>query len=103
MKLASADKVAVGDTVYALGTPISQSLEGTFTRGTISAMRDGGALIQTDTAVSPGNSGGPLLNQKGEVIGVIVSGAQDGQNLNFAVNVRHLVDLLKLYDAKALS
>ncbi len=69
--------VAVGDTVYAIGSPFG--LSQTFTSGIVSAVGrdiqapDGATIadvIQTDAAINPGNSGGPLLNASGEVVGV---------------------------------
>lgn len=77
LTLASSSSVQVGDTVYAIGTPYG--LEETFTKGIVSALEreiaapDGAKItgaIQTDTALNPGNSGGPLLDEQGEVIGV---------------------------------
>jgi putative serine protease PepD len=77
LTLASSSSVQVGDTVYAIGTPYG--LEETFTKGIVSAMGreiaapDGAKItgaIQTDAALNPGNSGGPLLSEQGEVIGV---------------------------------
>jgi putative serine protease PepD len=77
LTLASSSSVQVGDTVYAIGTPYG--LEETFTKGIVSALGreisapDGAKItgaIQTDAALNPGNSGGPLLNEQGEVIGV---------------------------------
>src|SRR5271155_4608431 len=73
----SSSSAKVGDTVYAIGTPYG--LEETFTKGIVSALDreiaapDGAKItgaIQTDAALNPGNSGGPLLNEQGEVIGV---------------------------------
>jgi putative serine protease PepD len=75
--LASSSSVAVGDSVYAIGTPYG--LEETLTRGIVSALGreidapDGAKItgaIQTDAALNPGNSGGPLIDEQGEVIGV---------------------------------
>jgi putative serine protease PepD len=77
LTLASSSAVQVGDTVYAIGTPYG--LEETFTKGIVSALHreisapDGSLItgaIQTDAALNPGNSGGPLLNEQGDVIGV---------------------------------
>ncbi len=77
LTLASSSSVQVGDAVYAIGNPYG--LEGTLTRGIVSALNreisapDGtsiGGVIQTDAALNPGNSGGPLLNEQGQVIGV---------------------------------
>jgi putative serine protease PepD len=77
LTLASSSSLEVGDTVYALGTPYG--LEETFTKGIVSALSreiaapDGAKItgaIQTDAALNPGNSGGPLLDEQGEVIGV---------------------------------
>ncbi len=77
LTLASSSSVQVGDTVYAIGTPYG--LEETFTKGIVSALSreiaapDGSKIagaIQTDAALNPGNSGGPLLDEQGEVIGV---------------------------------
>ncbi len=77
LTLASSSSVQVGDTVYAIGTPYG--LEETFTKGIVSALDreiaapDGSKIagaIQTDAALNPGNSGGPLLDERGEVIGV---------------------------------
>ena len=77
LKLASAKSLQVGEQVYAIGSPYG--LAETFTRGIISALGrqisapDGATIsgvIQTDAALNPGNSGGPLLNAAGEVIGV---------------------------------
>ena len=70
--LGSARQVAVGEDVIALGFPLSSTLGGdlTVTRGIISSQRkiDGYNYFQTDAALNPGNSGGPLVNLDGEVI-----------------------------------
>jgi putative serine protease PepD len=77
LALASSSSLKVGDTVYAIGTPYG--LEETFTKGIVSALDreiaapDGAKItgsIQTDAALNPGNSGGPLLDEQGEVVGV---------------------------------
>ena len=89
LTLADSSKVQIGDQVYAIGNPYG--LEETLTKGIVSALDreisapDGAKItgvIQTDAALNPGNSGGPLLNDQGEVIGVnsqIASDAASGQ------------------------
>lgn len=70
LRLGDSTAVAVGEEVLAVGTP--SGLEGTVTRGIVSAKRrlQGVSLLQVDAAISPGSSGGPLLNEAGYVIGV---------------------------------
>lgn len=77
-----------------MGNP--QGLEGTFSQGIVSSIREVGAdkLLQITAPISPGSSGGPLLNGKGEVIGVSVATFRGGQNLNFAIPSRYLIALL---------
>lgn len=65
--LADEDGIQVGQRVYAIGSPFG--LSGTFTTGILSRIAKNGDL-QTDAALNPGNSGGPLLNSRGELIGV---------------------------------
>ncbi len=68
------EDVAVGQDVVAIGTPLSFSLRNSATRGIVSGMNrsaDGEyRFIQSDAAINSGNSGGPLVNMKGEVIGI---------------------------------
>lgn len=87
-------QMGVGDTVYAVGNP--RGLEGTFSEGIISGFRQeaSGRLIQITAAISPGSSGGPVLDRRGSVIGVAVATIREGQNLNFAVPVSSLKRLL---------
>lgn len=73
------DQVRVGDTVYAIGNPLGLELRGTLTNGIISAVNravemDGNSmtLLQTNAALNSGNSGGPLINAYGQVIGINV-------------------------------
>jgi hypothetical protein len=85
----------VGDNVYAVGNP--EGLEGTFSQGLVSGIRQRGSdsILQITAPISPGSSGGPVLNTKGEVVGVAVSTSTEGQNLNFAVPANYLAVLLK--------
>ncbi|MFI5321173.1 MAG: S1C family serine protease, partial [Myxococcota bacterium] len=69
--------VGTGDTIYLIGTPLDEALSHSVSRGILSAEREFGGqrLYQTDAAANPGNSGGPALNERGDVIGLTVSGA----------------------------
>lgn len=72
--LAEAGDVTVGESVVALGTPLSMSLRNSATSGIVSglnrAVSSDYSLIQTDASINAGNSGGPLINMHGEVIGI---------------------------------
>jgi hypothetical protein len=94
LHLAGSGPAEVGDTVYAVGNP--EGLEGTFSQGLVSGIRRRGpdTILQITAPLSPGSSGGPILNAKGEVVGVAVSTWTEGQNLNFAVPVAYLAQLL---------
>ncbi|MEC4813131.1 MAG: trypsin-like peptidase domain-containing protein [Scytonema sp. PMC 1069.18] len=70
LRLAAPGSVRVGQSVYAIGTPLSLQLQNTLTYGIVSRIDTKSGLIQHDAAVNPGNSGGPLLNSNGQVIGV---------------------------------
>jgi serine protease Do len=92
VRIGDSSKIRVGEWVIAIGSPFN--LENTVTAGIISAKaRDTGEylpLIQSDVAVNPGNSGGPLINMRGEVIGInsqiaTLSGAYNG--ISFAVPI----------------
>ena len=95
--LSESQNLAVGQRVYAIGNPFG--LSGTMTRGIISAIRSirgpqGNPIedaIQTDAAVNPGNSGGPLLNSRGEVIGITTlianNGADQSSGIGFAIPI----------------
>lgn len=94
LSLGNSDSVEVGDPVYAVGNP--QGLEGTFSQGIVSSIRKIGLekVLQITAPISPGSSGGPVLNLKGEVIGVSVATFKGGQNLNFAIPSNYLKALL---------
>lgn len=80
--------VSVGDSVFTLGAP--QGLDLTLASGIVSSVRhiDTSAMIQTTAPISPGSSGGALLDVQGRLIGITTSHVRDGQALNFAVPVR---------------
>lgn len=94
LPLGNSDVVQVGEPVYAVGNP--QGLEGTFSQGIVSSVRDvdKDKLLQITAPISPGSSGGPVLNARGEVIGVSVATYRGGQNLNFAIPSNYLKALL---------
>ena len=89
-----------GQKVYVIGSP--KGLSATISDGIISGLRDFGGykLIQITAPISPGSSGGPVLNSNGELIGVAVCQLKEGQNLNFAIpktNVELLLNFKKDY------
>jgi S1-C subfamily serine protease len=94
--LGSAASLRVGQEVIAIGSALG-TLQNTVTRGIVSAVRQSGTatLVQTDAAVNPGNSGGPLLDRKGAAIGITTMGYTNSQGLNFAVAIDHARDLLE--------
>ena len=86
--------VSVGSTVYAIGS--SRGMTNTYSQGMITyadRVVEGVSHIQHDASITNGNSGGPLINEYGEVIGINSWGITDSQNLNFAVFVGELDNL----------
>lgn len=91
----------VGEDVFCIGSPLG--LDFTFSSGIVSGLRslDGShEQIQVSNPISPGSSGGPLLNQAGQVVGVITSSLVKGQNLNFAVSTSALERLFRDDDSR---
>ena len=93
-RLGDSDKLQVGQLVVAIGSPVG--LQSTVTAGIVSALHRtlpgyGGQMIediiQTDAAVNPGNSGGPLVDSSGAVIGINVAVVQQAQGLSFAIPI----------------
>ena len=108
-KLGSSQNSRVGDQVMAIGTPHSINYQGTMTSGYISALNrrfveqntNGTVkkvlyLIQTDTSVNPGNSGGPLFNMSGEVIGIVTLkiAGENYEGLGFALPMESVIDMI---------
>lgn len=91
LSLAAGYEGEVGDDVYVVGNP--EGYEGTFSKGIISALR-GNDYIQVTAPISPGSSGGPVVDRFGQVIGIATLFNAEGQNLNFAIRVRKLLPLL---------
>jgi S1-C subfamily serine protease len=97
--LAETGELRPGQRVLAIGNPLG--LERTVSDGLISAVRGiPGELqiIQISAPISPGSSGGPLLNLQGAVIGVTSAGMSEGQNLNFAIGIETLKQFLQMPD-----
>ena len=94
VELGNSNEIKIGELVVAIGSP--RGLKGTVTTGVVSSIREesGYKTIQTDAAVNPGNSGGPLLNSEGRVIGVITSKLRESEGLNFAMPVNYIRGLL---------
>ncbi len=107
-KLADSGKVQVGDRVVAIGNALGQ-FQNTVTSGIISgfgrSVRAGNSsgtssenlqdLFQTDAAINEGNSGGPLLNANGEVIGINTAIAGNAQNIGFAIPINNVQGIVK--------
>ncbi len=107
-KIGDSSKMQVGDTVIAIGNALGQ-FQNSVTSGIISgygrsvqASDESGAnaenlqnLFQTDAAINQGNSGGPLVNSDGEVIGINTAVAGDAQNIGFAIPINDAKGLLK--------
>jgi len=107
LPLGNSDAIRVGDWALAVGTPLGE-LQGTVTAGIISAkgrsalqIMGGGPdyqdFIQTDAAINFGNSGGPLLNIRGEVVGINTAINTAGQGIGFAIPINlahHIADQL---------
>ena len=95
----------MGEEVHAIGHPLGL-YDWTYTKGYISQVRNDyewsieqsshyADVIQTATPISPGNSGGPLLSDDANLIGVNTFGSIEGQNLNFAVSAKEVEDFLR--------
>jgi len=96
--------VRQGEPVYAIGSPLGEALQNTMTRGIVSATRvqNGQPIIQSDVAVTHGNSGGPLLDETGRVIGMTESGmapAGSPIGLNFFIPIDDALRALALTPA----
>ena len=107
LSLAGIDDVKVGEDIVAVGTPLTLSLKHTFTKGIVSALNRtikvtsiaGESymqnLIQHDASLNPGNSGGPLINSRGEVVGINTLKISGGEGIGFAIPVKSIASVLK--------
>ena len=109
-QIGNSDKIAVGEDVYAIGNALGR-YQNSVTRGIVSGLGrpitagDSGLrgnlqefedLIQTDAAINSGNSGGPLINTKGEVIGINTAVDGTAQNIGFAIPIDRATSLMEL-------
>jgi S1-C subfamily serine protease len=109
-ELGDSDGVKIGAYAAAIGNPLGLQFERSVTQGVISGLNrsitvsDGESeinmdgLIQTDASINVGNSGGPLLNSAGQVIGINSAKAQSGEGLGFAIPIntaKPIVDEIK--------
>ncbi len=103
--LGDSDALSIGDAAIAIGNPISLQFSQTVTQGIISgldryvgAVSGGGymtGLIQTDASINGGNSGGPLLNAEGEVIGINTVKVQSAEGLGFSIPINFIKPIVK--------
>ncbi|WP_455538089.1 serine protease HtrA [Terrisporobacter sp.] len=102
-ELGNSDKVTIGDISIAIGNPLGLDLQRTVTQGIISGLdrtikTEQGTmtgLIQTDASINAGNSGGPLLNENGQVIGINTAKASEGESLGFAIPINQAKPIIK--------
>ncbi len=98
-KLGDSAVLRVGDEVVAIGSPVG--LDQTMTRGIVSGLNrllpgvPDQPMIQTDAATNPGNSGGPLLDRCGAVVGINTFISEDAQSIGFAIPINAVKPLLK--------
>ncbi len=97
LKFGNSDEVQLGEKTIAIGNPLG--LEFSVTQGIVSAVnkkrKDSlGSYIQTDTALNPGNSGGPLIDMEGKVIGINNFKIAGGENLGFALESNYIKDIV---------
>jgi len=111
VQFAEDDDLLLGETVLALGNPFG--LGGSVSRGILSSKsrrppREDEPLdvpdwLQTDAAVNPGNSGGPLINLDGEMIGINVAIYREGQGISFAIPIKRVSEALsEIYSPEVL-
>jgi len=95
LEFGDSDNIQIGEKVIAIGNPLG--LQFSVTEGIISAVHRIGLsgtndYVQTDAALNPGNSGGPLINKQGKVIGINNFKIGSGENLGFALESNPMID-----------
>ncbi len=93
VKIGNMQKVNIGERIYAIGNPLG--LENTISEGIVSGLRNdettGRNFIQITASISPGSSGGAVVNEKGELIGISTLTLNEGQNINFAIPINDVL------------
>jgi S1-C subfamily serine protease len=94
--MATAQGLKPGQEIVVIGSALG-TLQNSVSRGIVSGLRSAGGatLVQTDAAVNPGNSGGPMLDRNGAVIGITTMGYKGAEGLNFGVAIDHARDLVE--------
>ena len=106
LELEDSDDVSVGERVIAIGNPLG--LEFSVSEGIVSGVHREGlvsglnAYIQTDAALNPGNSGGPLINKQGNVIGINNFKLSDGESLGFALESNYIKEAVNMISKQEL-
>jgi S1-C subfamily serine protease len=95
----------VGSTVYAIGAPVVLELAQSVSRGVVSGYRDSEkyTLVQTDATVNPGNSGGPLIDESGRVIGIValkIPVEYGIEGLGFGISINDAIECFNLSDTQ---
>jgi S1-C subfamily serine protease len=95
LRLGDPEALSVGDRVFTVGSP--RGYEGTFSEGIVSGIRPSGVtrLLQISSPIARGSSGGPVVNARGDVVGVAAALVEGEQNLNFALPISYLHPLLR--------
>ena len=96
LDMASSNALRAGQEVIVIGSALG-TLQNSVSRGIVSGLRNSGGvtLIQSDAAANPGNSGGPMLDRNGRVVGILTLGYRGRDGLNFAVSIDHARAILE--------
>ena len=108
LNIAPSENLVVGQSVFAVGTPLSLNFKQTFSKGIVSALNRSvnvtltdsscdviHGLIQHDASINSGNSGGPLLNEFGEVIGINTLKISNAEGLGFAIPSKTFISIIE--------
>ena len=106
LEVGNSNDIQVGEKVIAIGNPLG--LQFSVSEGIVSGIHRIGPngldiYIQTDAALNPGNSGGPLINKQGKVIGINNFKLSDGENLGFALESNYMKEAINDISREALS